>query len=89
MRDVAVIGVGMTHFGKYLNKSIKDLSREAVTETLKDAGLDKSMIEAAYVGNAGAGALTGQHMIRTRGVMDCPASPDLLRSVRWDGTGTP
>ncbi|MDH4008832.1 MAG: thiolase family protein [Desulfuromonadales bacterium] len=64
MRDVAVIGVGMTHFGKYLNKSIKDLSREAVTETLKDAGLDKSMIEAAYVGNAGAGALTGQHMIR-------------------------
>ena len=64
MRDVAVIGVGMTCFGKYLDKSIKDLTREAVTEALKDACLDKGKIEAAYVGNAVAGAMTGQHMIR-------------------------
>jgi len=64
MRDVAVIGVGMTRFGKYLDKSIKDLVREAVEDALKDAGLDKKKIQAAYVGNAVAGIMTGQEMIR-------------------------
>ena len=70
MRDVAVIGVGMTRFGKFLDKSIKDLVREAVDETLADAGVDKGKIEAAYVGNAAAGVLTGQHMIRGQVVLD-------------------
>lgn len=32
MREVAVIGVGMTRFGKFLQKSIKDLVREAVED---------------------------------------------------------
>jgi len=64
MRDVAVIGIGMTRFGKYLEKGIKSLVREAVEETLKDAGIKKEDIEAAYVGNAAAGLMTGQEMIR-------------------------
>jgi acetyl-CoA acetyltransferase len=64
MRDVAVVGVGMTRFGKFLEKSNKDLVREAVVDALADAGIDKSQLEAAYVGNAAAGAMTGQHMIR-------------------------
>ena len=29
MREVKIIGVGMTHFGKFLERSMKDLSREA------------------------------------------------------------
>ena len=65
MRDVAVIGVGMTRFGKYLEKGIKELVREGVTEALKDAGIGNvKTIDAAYVGNAVAGILTGQEMIR-------------------------
>ncbi|TFG35744.1 MAG: thiolase family protein, partial [Desulfobacterales bacterium] len=65
MRDVAVIGVGMTRFGKYLEKGIKDLVREGVMEALEDAGIDNvKAIEAAYVGNAVAGIMTGQEMIR-------------------------
>ena len=64
MRDVAVIGVGMTRFGKYPDKGIKDLVREAVEAVLKDAGMDRKHIQAAYTGNAVAGAMTGQHMIR-------------------------
>jgi acetyl-CoA acetyltransferase len=70
MRDVAVVGIGMTRFGKFLNKGIKDLVREAVVDTLADAGMDKGLIEAAYVGNAAAGAMTGQHMIRGQVVLD-------------------
>ena len=64
MRDVAIIGVGMTRFGKYLNKSLNDLVHEAVSESLSNAGLEKKYIEAAYVGNAVGGLMTGQEMIR-------------------------
>jgi acetyl-CoA acetyltransferase len=64
MRDVAIIGAGMTRFGKFLEKGIKDLVREAVEEALEDAGVEKKDIRAAYVGNAVAGLMTGQEMIR-------------------------
>lgn len=64
MEDVAVIGVGMTRFGKFLDKGLKDLVKESVEGALDDAGVDKKRIEAAYVGNAVAGLITGQEMIR-------------------------
>lgn len=64
MRDVAVIGVGMTRFGKFLDKGIKDLVRESVEDTLDDSGVGKEALQAAYVGNAAAGLMTGQEMIR-------------------------
>ncbi|MFT6288466.1 MAG: acetyl-CoA acetyltransferase [Alcanivorax sp.] len=70
MREVAVVGVGMTRFGKFLDKGIKDLVREAVDDVMADAGMEKSCLEAAYVGNAAAGAMTGQHMIRGQVVLD-------------------
>lgn len=64
MRDVAVIGVGMTRFGKFPDKGIKDLVREAVEDALGHSGMQKRDIEAAYMGNAAAGLMTGQEMIR-------------------------
>ncbi len=66
MRDVAVIGVGMTRFGKYLDKGIKDLVRESAEKAIADAGITKKTIDAAYVGNAAAGLMTGQEMIRAQ-----------------------
>jgi acetyl-CoA acetyltransferase len=69
MRDVAVVGVGMTRFGKFPDKSLKDLVREAVEPALKDAGLEKSQIEAAYMGNSVAGLMTGQEAIRGQVVL--------------------
>jgi acetyl-CoA acyltransferase len=64
MRQVAIIGGGMTRFGKFLDRSLKDLGREAVEEALRSAGMEKSQIEAAIVGNATAGLITGQECIR-------------------------
>jgi len=64
VREVAVVGIGSTRFGEFPKKGIKDLVREAVQGALDDAGMKKEQIEAAYVGNAAAGAMTGQHMIR-------------------------
>ncbi len=71
MREVAVVGIGMTRFGKFPQKSIKDLVREAVLAALADSGLRKEEIGAAYVGNAAAGLMTGQEMIRGQ-VTLCP-----------------
>jgi acetyl-CoA acyltransferase len=63
VRDVHVIGAGMTRFAKS-TKSLKQLAGEAVTDALKDAGVTAGEIHAAYVGNAVAGLVTGQEMIR-------------------------
>ncbi len=64
MRDVAIVGAGMTNFGKFLDRSMKDLAGEAVKGALDSAGADKSKLEVAVVGNATAGLITGQEMIR-------------------------
>ena len=64
MRDVYVIGAGMTKFEKALGTSLKELSGAAVLDALQDAKLTPDQVEAAYVGNAVAGLVTGQEMIR-------------------------
>ena len=66
MRNVAVVGVGMTRFGRYPEKGIKDLVREAVQPALSDAGIPPSRIEAAYVGSAVPGIMTGQEQIKAQ-----------------------
>ena len=59
-----VAGVGMTKFGKHLDRTLKGLAGEAIQAALADAGLDCSALQAAWMGNAAAGVVTGQEMIR-------------------------
>jgi acetyl-CoA acetyltransferase len=69
MRDVAVAGAGMTRFGKYADRGLKELSNEAVSAALESAGMDKKALQVAVVGNAAAGLLTGQECIRGQVVL--------------------
>jgi acetyl-CoA acetyltransferase len=69
MRDVAIVGAGMTNFGKFLDRSMKDIAGEAVKGALNSAGIDKSKLQVAVVGNATAGLITGQEMIRGQVVL--------------------
>jgi len=69
MRDVAIVGAGMTRFGKYADRGLKELSSEAVTEALQSAGVDKRALEVAVVGNAAAGVITGQECVRAQVVL--------------------
>lgn len=64
VRDVCVIGVGHTAFGKFLGRSVKSLAAEAVNAALSDAQIQKSEINAAFFGNAMQGLVTRQEMIR-------------------------
>ena len=64
MEDIYVVGVGMTPFGRHLDKDIKALTREATAAALADAGLQEEDLEAAFFGNTSQGHMDGQHMIR-------------------------
>jgi len=64
MRDVYVIAVHTIKFGKYLDKSIKDLAAWTVLSCLKDAGLDKKDIQALCFSNSNWGYASGQDGIR-------------------------
>jgi len=63
-REVFILGVGMHPFGKFLDKSLKDLTRVAVWNSIRDAGIDANSIEAAYFSNVLAGLITGQEGVR-------------------------
>jgi len=64
MEDVYIIGVGMFRFGKYPEKSIKQMTAEVVDSLLADCPVEKKDIEAAWFSNSFWGIVTGQHSIR-------------------------
>ena len=64
MRDVHIAGVSMTKFGKFLDKSLKDHTGDALHAVLKDAGCNGKSVEAAFFGNCVQGHMEGQDMVR-------------------------
>ena len=64
MERVYVVGVSMTPFGKFLDKSVRDLTREAVHNALSDAGCGVDLVDSAFFANAAQGAMDGQHSVR-------------------------
>jgi len=61
MREVCVIGVGMTKFGELWTKSLRDIFVEAGIKAIDDAGVDH--IDAMYVGSMTPGLFVGQEHI--------------------------
>lgn len=64
MSKVLIAGVGMTSFGKQLGRGFGSLAVEAIDEALKDAGVPHADIARIYFGNAAAGVISQQEMIR-------------------------
>lgn len=58
MREVAIVGAGMTPFGELWHSSLRDLFVEAALGALRDAGADR--LDAIYVGNMSGGQFVGQ-----------------------------
>ncbi|MBI5214307.1 MAG: thiolase domain-containing protein [Ignavibacteriae bacterium] len=58
MRDVVVIGAGMTRFGELWDKSIKDIFVEAALKAIENSGVDH--IDSMYVGAMSSGLFVGQ-----------------------------
>jgi len=61
MRDVAVIGIGMTKWGELWKKSLRDIYVETALLALEDAGIDR--IDSMYIGSMSSGLFVGQEHI--------------------------
>jgi acetyl-CoA C-acetyltransferase len=63
VRDVAVLGIGMTRFGELWDRSFREIGIEAGFQALLDAKLSSADLGALYLGNMASGALIGQEHI--------------------------
>ena len=62
--NVYVIGVGHIKFGKNYDKTMKSMTGESVKLALKDCGLRRKDLQAAWFSNSGWGSSEYQHCIR-------------------------
>jgi len=69
VRPVIVAGVGMTPFGKFLDRNVKSLCEEAVKAALDDAGAGTGDVDQIFFGNAAGGTVNGQEMIRAQAAL--------------------
>lgn len=62
--EVNVIGTGITRFGMFLDTRLRQLASAAADAALADAEISAEDVGLVVFGNAAAGLLTGQEMIR-------------------------
>src|SRR5271169_4502928 len=61
VNGIFVVGIGMTPFGRHSDRSIKDLTKEAVAAALSDAGCEYTQLGLAVFSNVAQGHMEGQH----------------------------
>lgn len=76
MREVFIVGVGMTPFTRHLDKSCADLARAAVQTALADAGLATTDVQHIFYANTALGAIEGQMGVKAQ---------HALRPLGFDG----
>ena len=62
--NVYIVGIGMIRFGKYLEKTEKELTAEAVLNAVKDAEISIKDIQSVWFSNSLWGYFSGQHAIK-------------------------
>ena len=77
MRDVAIIGIGGTKFGKHADRSIRDIAIEACLKAIRDAHVKPQDIQIACAGNLaqwewGQGLFITQVALREIGITQIP-----------------
>ena len=63
MRDVAVIGVGLTKFGELWDQSFRQLTAEAGSKAILDSGITGKDIDGLYIGSMSSGRFVGQEHV--------------------------
>ena len=72
MREVYVIGVGLHGFGRFGDKEVIEIGREAVVTALGDACISWNQVEAAYCGTVFAGPMAGNKVLARVGLTGIP-----------------
>lgn len=72
MREVVVLGVGMTKFDRHKENEPENLARTAIIHALKDTDIDRQKIEAAFCGSVFQGSMVGQRALKGLGLTGIP-----------------
>jgi acetyl-CoA C-acetyltransferase len=87
MRDVAILGVGMTKFGELWDRSFREIGIEAGFQALVDAKLSSGDLGALYLGNMASGSLIAQEHIAPLILDYSGLAGHHLEAVRIEGGG--
>jgi acetyl-CoA C-acetyltransferase len=87
MREVAVLGVGMTRFGELWDRSFREIGIEAGLQALVDAKLSSADLSALYLGNMASGSLIDQEHIAPLILDYAGLAGRHLPAVRVEGGG--
>ena len=60
MSTVAIVGAGLTTFGRFRDQTLSQLAGQAIPAALADAGMEPAEVQAAFVANSMASVTTGQ-----------------------------
>lgn len=63
MRDVVIVGVGSTPFGRHSGTPIEQLAVRAAVAAIVDSGVDRERIGALYLGNFISGPMNGKEVL--------------------------
>ena len=69
MRNVCVLGVGQSVFGKFPDRSVASLGCEAVSAALKDGGIEPQQIQTAYASRLYSDMITAQTILKDAGIV--------------------
>jgi benzoylsuccinyl-CoA thiolase BbsB subunit len=93
MREVAIIGVGSTVFGKFPERLPYELGAEAAWAAIQDAGITPKDLQFAYCANLYGGMVIGQAVLGEIGVTNieqtnvenaCAGGATAFRRAWWD-----
>ncbi len=92
LREVCIVGVGLHKFGRWPEKDVTDMGREAIKAALEDAGADFNDIEAGWCGRVIDVNGTGERIfgeLGQRGILidnvekACASSSTAARMASW------
>lgn len=72
LRDVSVIGVGMSRFGKQPEIDITELAQAPILDALDDGGVACARVQAGYCGSVFGGSGLGQKVLKGIGMSGIP-----------------
>jgi len=72
MREVCVIGVAMTRFGRYSEIWMEEFAREACEAAIHDSGVRREDIQVAYCSQSFQGRVAGQRILKDLGLPGIP-----------------
>ena len=84
---VAIIGMGCTNFGEHFSRSHESLASEAFQEAIKDAGIEKKDIDAAWFSSCFDEVNVGKSAIPLAGALKLPFIP-ITRVENFCASGT-